>query len=54
MAAKRVLIVGGVAGGAACAARLRRLDEQARNLPLRARALRSRSPIAACPITWAA
>jgi NADPH-dependent 2,4-dienoyl-CoA reductase/sulfur reductase-like enzyme len=29
MAAKRVLIVGGVAGGAACAARLRRLDEQA-------------------------
>ena len=29
MAAKRVLIVGGVAGGAACAARLRRLDEKA-------------------------
>jgi len=29
MAAKRVLIVGGVAGGAACAARLRRLDERA-------------------------
>jgi NADPH-dependent 2,4-dienoyl-CoA reductase/sulfur reductase-like enzyme/rhodanese-related sulfurtransferase len=29
MAAKRVLIVGGVAGGAACAARLRRLDEHA-------------------------
>jgi NADPH-dependent 2,4-dienoyl-CoA reductase/sulfur reductase-like enzyme/rhodanese-related sulfurtransferase len=29
MAPKRVLIVGGVAGGAACAARLRRLDEQA-------------------------
>jgi NADPH-dependent 2,4-dienoyl-CoA reductase/sulfur reductase-like enzyme/rhodanese-related sulfurtransferase len=27
--AKRVLIVGGVAGGASCAARLRRLDEQA-------------------------
>lgn len=27
--AKRVLIVGGVAGGATCAARLRRLDEQA-------------------------
>lgn len=27
MAAKRVLIVGGVAGGASCAARLRRLDE---------------------------
>ena len=26
---KRVLIVGGVAGGASCAARLRRLDEQA-------------------------
>ena len=26
---KRVLIVGGVAGGAACAARLRRMDEQA-------------------------
>ncbi|MGQ9576301.1 MAG: FAD-dependent oxidoreductase [Thermoguttaceae bacterium] len=29
MASKRVLIVGGVAGGAACATRLRRLDEQA-------------------------
>jgi NADPH-dependent 2,4-dienoyl-CoA reductase/sulfur reductase-like enzyme/rhodanese-related sulfurtransferase len=29
MASKRVLIVGGVAGGAACAARLRRLDERA-------------------------
>ncbi len=28
MAAKRVLIVGGVAAGASCAARLRRLDEQ--------------------------
>jgi NADPH-dependent 2,4-dienoyl-CoA reductase/sulfur reductase-like enzyme/rhodanese-related sulfurtransferase len=27
--AKRILIVGGVAGGASCAARLRRLDEQA-------------------------
>ena len=27
--AKRVLIVGGVAGGASCAARLRRLDEAA-------------------------
>jgi NADPH-dependent 2,4-dienoyl-CoA reductase/sulfur reductase-like enzyme len=26
---KKVLIVGGVAGGASCAARLRRLDEQA-------------------------
>ncbi|HID75699.1 MAG TPA: CoA-disulfide reductase, partial [Planctomycetaceae bacterium] len=29
MASRRVLIVGGVAGGAACAARLRRLDESA-------------------------
>lgn len=29
MAAKRVLIVGGVAAGASCAARLRRLDEEA-------------------------
>lgn len=29
MSAKRVLIVGGVAGGASCAARLRRLDEEA-------------------------
>lgn len=29
MASKRVLIVGGVAGGASCAVRLRRLDEQA-------------------------
>ena len=27
--ANRVLIVGGVAGGASCAARLRRLDEEA-------------------------
>jgi NADPH-dependent 2,4-dienoyl-CoA reductase/sulfur reductase-like enzyme len=29
MSSKRVLIVGGVAGGASCAARLRRMDEQA-------------------------
>lgn len=29
MASKRVLIVGGVAGGASCAARLRRMDEHA-------------------------
>ena len=29
MASKRVIIVGGVAGGASCAARLRRLDETA-------------------------
>ncbi len=29
MASKRVLIVGGVAGGASCAARLRRMDENA-------------------------
>lgn len=29
MTGKRILIVGGVAGGASCAARLRRLDEQA-------------------------
>ena len=29
MASRRILIVGGVAGGAACAARLRRLDERA-------------------------
>lgn len=29
MASKRILIVGGVAGGASCAARLRRLDERA-------------------------
>ena len=29
MARKRVVIVGGVAGGATCAARLRRLDEDA-------------------------
>jgi NADPH-dependent 2,4-dienoyl-CoA reductase/sulfur reductase-like enzyme len=29
MSSQRVLIVGGVAGGASCAARLRRLDEQA-------------------------
>ena len=29
MSPKRVLVVGGVAGGASCAARLRRLDEQA-------------------------
>ena len=29
MTSKRVLIVGGVAGGASCAARLRRMDERA-------------------------
>jgi NADPH-dependent 2,4-dienoyl-CoA reductase/sulfur reductase-like enzyme/rhodanese-related sulfurtransferase len=29
MASKRILIVGGVAGGASCAARLRRMDEEA-------------------------
>ena len=29
LATKRILIVGGVAGGASCAARLRRLDETA-------------------------
>jgi NADPH-dependent 2,4-dienoyl-CoA reductase/sulfur reductase-like enzyme len=29
MTAKKVLIVGGVAGGASCAARLRRMDESA-------------------------
>ena len=29
MPSKRVLIVGGVAGGASCAARLRRMDEDA-------------------------
>jgi NADPH-dependent 2,4-dienoyl-CoA reductase/sulfur reductase-like enzyme len=29
MAKKRVVVVGGVAGGATCAARLRRLDEEA-------------------------
>ena len=29
--AKRVIIVGGVAGGASCAARLRRLDEKPRS-----------------------
>ncbi|MGC9197828.1 MAG: FAD-dependent oxidoreductase [Acidobacteriaceae bacterium] len=34
MANKRVVIVGGVAGGATCAARLRRLDEQAEILLL--------------------
>ncbi len=35
----KVIIVGGVAGGASCAARLRRLDEQARDPHGRARAL---------------
>jgi len=29
MAGKRIVIVGGVAGGASCAARLRRMDENA-------------------------
>jgi hypothetical protein len=51
-AIKRAFIVGGVAGGASCAARLRRLDEQVEidswtgghTFPLR---------IAVCPITWA-
>ena len=35
----KVIIVGGVAGGASCAARLRRLDEQCRNPDGRARAV---------------
>jgi NADPH-dependent 2,4-dienoyl-CoA reductase/sulfur reductase-like enzyme len=34
MAKKRVVIVGGVAGGATCVARLRRLDEDAEILVL--------------------
>jgi NADPH-dependent 2,4-dienoyl-CoA reductase/sulfur reductase-like enzyme/rhodanese-related sulfurtransferase len=34
MAAKRIVVVGGVAGGATCAARLRRLDEEAEILLL--------------------
>ena len=36
----KVIIVGGVAGGASCAARLRRLDEKARDPDGRARAVR--------------
>jgi NADPH-dependent 2,4-dienoyl-CoA reductase/sulfur reductase-like enzyme len=34
MSGKRVVIIGGVAGGATCAARLRRLDESAEILVL--------------------
>lgn len=46
---KKVLIVGGVAGGASAAARLRRLDEHADIILLR-KAPTSRLPIAAYPI----
>ena len=35
----KVIIVGGVAGGASCAARLRRLDEKAEILMVETRAL---------------
>ena len=38
--AMKVMIIGGVAGGASCAARLRRLDEQRRDRDARARPLR--------------
>ena len=37
---RRVLIVGGVAGGASCAARLRRLDESVEIVDVRSRTLR--------------
>ena len=39
-ARRRVLIVGGVAGGASCAARLRRLDESVEISDVRSRSVR--------------
>ena len=49
----KVVIVGGVAGGATAAARLRRLDETAEIVVLSGRGL-FLTPTAACPITSAA
>ena len=48
----KVIIVGGVAGGASCAARLRRLDESAQIIVFE-KSASSPTPTAACPITWA-
>jgi hypothetical protein len=41
----KVIIIGGVAGGASCAARLRRLESVGPMSPMRT---------AVCPITWVA
>lgn len=49
----KVVIIGGVAGGASAATRLRRLDEKAEIVVLSAPAL-SPMPIAACPTILAA
>ena len=50
---KKVVIIGGVAGGASCAARLRRLDETAQHRILGARGVHLLRELRACPITLA-
>ena len=47
----KVLIIGGVAGGATAAARLRRLDEQAEIIILSAADI-SPMPTVDCPTMW--
>jgi NADPH-dependent 2,4-dienoyl-CoA reductase/sulfur reductase-like enzyme len=49
----KLLIIGGVAGGATAATRARRLDEKAEIVMLE-RGLTCLSPTADCPTTWAA
>ena len=49
----RTLIIGGVAGGASAAARLRRLDEGAEIILLERGGSTSPTPTAGCPIMWA-
>lgn len=48
----KVVIIGGVAGGATAAARLRRLDERAEIIILE-RTATCPTPTAACPTMWA-
>ena len=49
MASRKVLIVGGVAGGATCAARLRRLDEKGGAMTLEGAALSNDDPVSSRP-----
>lgn len=49
---RKTLIIGGVAGGASCAARLRRLDGE-REIVVLERGSTSPTPTADCPIMWA-
>ena len=50
----KIVIIGGVAGGATAAARLRRLDEQAEIVVIERTGFVSPTPTAACPTTSAA